>query len=297
VACSGAYGARSSFFGDINVSYFWSSTQALDAIGAFARSFWTGWDDDWAKMSMQPKVRPIRAVLAPSCANGGTCVVGDTGPGGGIVFYVHDDADDLFTSTGSDCGSNCRYLEMAPNDFAGDHLWATAVNTCYVDADPNPTTNTGASCQTGSVYRESDIPDQEASRTLSLAIGMGMTNSNLLFDRLTTAGGSIITDYAAGMAVDYSNNGKSDWHLPSRDEMNELCKYARQQATGDSTVPCDNSGSLRAGFQAWYYWTSSELIASGAPAGVEFGLHDGSAGESYASKAFANKARAIRAFG
>jgi hypothetical protein len=46
-----------------------------------------------------------------TCASGGTCALGDTGPGGGVVFYV---AGATFTSTGSDCGTSCRYLEAQP---------------------------------------------------------------------------------------------------------------------------------------------------------------------------------------
>ena len=40
-----------------------------------------------------------------------TYAVGDRGPGGGIVFYV---SAANFTSTGSDCSSACKYLEVAP---------------------------------------------------------------------------------------------------------------------------------------------------------------------------------------
>ena len=47
-----------------------------------------------------------------SCANGrGVCVVGETGPGGGSVFYVLRGSE---TVPGAACGSNCRYLEAAP---------------------------------------------------------------------------------------------------------------------------------------------------------------------------------------
>jgi protein phosphatase/serine/threonine-protein kinase len=55
--------------------------------------------------------------------------VGDTGPGGGIVFYV---SASVFTSTESTCGTVCRYLEAAPNTWSGGvvdpyQLWADAV--------------------------------------------------------------------------------------------------------------------------------------------------------------------------
>ncbi len=58
-----------------------------------------------------------------TCAEGGTCEVGDTGPGGGKVFYV---AETLFTSTGSDCDNACRYLEAAPSEAR--ITWASRAN-------------------------------------------------------------------------------------------------------------------------------------------------------------------------
>jgi hypothetical protein len=53
---------------------------------------------------------------------------------------------------------------------------------------------------------------------------------------------------AAALARSYTGGGKQDWFLPSIQELNELCKYARQQTTGDVKVPCTSSGSLRTGF-------------------------------------------------
>jgi hypothetical protein len=52
---------------------------------------------------------------APTSATAKVYSVGDVGPGGGIVFYVHPTG--TFTSIGSDGGLNCKYLEAAPADL------------------------------------------------------------------------------------------------------------------------------------------------------------------------------------
>ena len=70
--------------------------------------------------------------VALTCAQGGLCAVGDTGPGGGLVFYVHYDADDLFTC-GATLASTCKYLEVAPNTWDGGSadptkLWAVVAH-------------------------------------------------------------------------------------------------------------------------------------------------------------------------
>ena len=44
--------------------------------------------------------------------------MGDTGPGGGIVFYV---AASNFTALYSPCNRTCRYLEAAPT--SGTNAW------------------------------------------------------------------------------------------------------------------------------------------------------------------------------
>ena len=42
--------------------------------------------------------------------------VGDMGPGGGMIFYYSELA---FTQVGSECGSDCHYLEWAPSTWQG----------------------------------------------------------------------------------------------------------------------------------------------------------------------------------
>jgi len=165
-----------------------------------------------------PKTTTTTTTTIPkTCAEDGPCAVGDTGPGGGKVFYV---ASGNFTSTGSNCGTACKYLEAAPSD-QGTVAWCS-----------NTSSSLGVTAQ---------------------GIGSGMSN--------TTTADSTCTSGAIQVAADYTNNSKTDWHLPSKDELNEMCKYARTQATGNTSVICNSGGSLLGGFAAGLYWSSSENFA------------------------------------
>ena len=52
---------------------------------------------------------------APSSSVTTVYSLGDTGPGGGVVFYVSTSG---FTSDGSACGTSCKYLEVSRTDLA-----------------------------------------------------------------------------------------------------------------------------------------------------------------------------------
>jgi len=186
--------------------------------------------------------------VALTCATGGTCAVGDTGPGGGIVFYVHDDADDLFTSTGSDCGASCRYLEAAPN-FWGNS--STADDAC---ATPGTATDDPVCVWSGVTGTAIGATAQ------GTAVGTGYANTQAAVGQ---AGGGNTAGRAITAAWDYSNNGKTDWHLPSERELNELCKYAGSATTGNVAVDCFNA-ALRPGFGtlSTSFWSSSEFDAT-----------------------------------
>jgi len=186
---------------------------------------------------------------------GSVYAVGDTGPGGGIVFYVQAGGG-TFTSTGSDCAETnvCKYLEAAPSDQSAGVVLATAVAACYTG---NPAIF--SSCQFFSIYQQSN---QDASRIAATPIGMGMANTNQIYSRVTAAGSEPTANYAAGIAWAYSNGGITDWHLPSKDELNQMCKWQRGVAwTSDATVCTGgtlNSGTGASGFSAFSYWSSSE---------------------------------------
>ena len=229
---------------------------------------------------------------AVTCAAGGTCVVGDTGPGGGIVFYV---SAANFTSTGSDCNTTCKYLEAAPTDQSNSIVWATTAAGCY----NNDGTTSNNNCQGGSVY-SGDSWTQFTSADASRAIGMGMATTNQIYARLTTVGAAATSTYAAGLAWAYTYNGKTDWHLPSYNEINELCKYARTQTTGNTSTDCANTGTLRTGFSAVEYYSSSEYACCGLASGNAWfqNFGNGSLGrDNGGGKAGTDSARAVRAFG
>ena len=166
--------------------------------------------------------------VALTCATGGTCIVGDTGPGGGIVFYVHDDADDLFTSTGSDCDTTCKYLEAAPTGWGNGITVAAGETTGTSTVDPKLK------------WCNTTLLRNETSKT---AIGDGRPN--------TTSSTNNVAACATGAifhAELYAGNGKTDWHLPSKDELNEL--FLKKDTVG--------------GFSTGDYWSSSEYVGGSA---------------------------------
>lgn len=214
-----------------------------------------------------------RAVVALSCALGGTCVVGDTGPGGGVVFYV---ASSNFTSTGSTCNTTCKYMEAATTDQSTGIVWATTALSCYNSGG----TSSANDCQANSIYSGSSS-EQAASRISAKAIGKGMENTNQAYSRLTTAGSATTGTYAAGIAWDYSNNGKDDWFLPSKDELYEL--FLERVSVG--------------GFSTGTYWSSSEQVVDSLSRAWAYGFRSGfMGGPADPAKFLTGYVRPVRAF-
>ena len=199
--------------------------------------------------------------------------IGETGPGGGIVYY--------YSEVGFTCGpsllSTCNYLEYAPNKN-----WNGEVN----DSDPNYQ------------WAVSDYQSIEiGSGAQNTSIGSGYANSVAI----TTQGNDITT--AAGASRGYRGGGKSDWYLPSRDELNQLCVFvhglgvdANGNCITDGVVIDSNVQSANAaakGFQIIdYYWNSTEGSSNGVQ-GQWF--YDGSF-YNPAQKQYGFKVRPIRAF-
>lgn len=174
--------------------------------------------------------------------------VGQTGPGGGKVFYVSTGGFNCgsgFTSTGSPTGEKCYYLEAAPKTWAGGVV--DIRKTWAIDA-----------------YRNTDvvgITNESVENNSSAAIGLGYKNSVAI----VTQGNGATT--GAGAARAYTGGSKNDWYLPATAELNQLCKWARAVAwTSDATVCSGGTLNLGTGdglgaegFVAnVIYWASSE---------------------------------------
>jgi hypothetical protein len=172
--------------------------------------------------------------------------VGDRGPGGGIVYYV---SASNFTSTGSACDTACKYLEVAPSTWQSGtvatdltYQWSTDTTTSTVQNRVTAGTESGFS-----------------NEKFNWKIGQGFYNTSVMkVSGATSAAQAKVLAYAGGSMA-------GQWFIPSMNELNELCKYARGQTTGVLTVKCDSSGTLKSGtandlggFGSSPYWSSSE---------------------------------------
>ncbi|CAB4612396.1 unannotated protein [freshwater metagenome] len=110
-----------------------------------------------------------------------------------------------------------------------------------------------------------------------------------------------LTSEAKDVVLAYggSNGSTGQWFIPSMNELNELCKYARGQVTGDVTVQCTSSGSLKSDSQSEFggfdeghgYWSSSQMSY-----GIVWYFDFNSGGYSGSGTAGSGNIRPIRAF-
>jgi len=163
--------------------------------------------------AMRMRILPMRAfpvgsgIIPPfeprsstdkTCALSGVCMIGDVGPGGGIVFY---DAGEK-KSWG-------RYLEAAPLEAEGQRLpWRPRGNKAMLY------TNISG----GLTAAEQ--------RVAGKAVGMGAVNTARIVAKVGRR-----AEYAARYADELVFGGKDDWFLPSKDELDLMFKYLHTAET------------------------------------------------------------------
>jgi hypothetical protein len=144
-----------------------------------------------------PSVLPVHAT-ALTCAQGGTCIIGDTGPGGGIVFFVKQVGSFEESFTVSDGMGMSRTYTVALTSSQ-----QAALPFDYLEFAP--TGRGGGTWGTNGAI----------TNNTSLLIGTGESNTD---DILLTQTG-VAANNAARYAKDYVNNGRTDWFLPSYQEL------------------------------------------------------------------------------
>ncbi len=165
-------------------------------------------------------------------ATGTNCVatkctykIGDTGPGGGIIFFV--DYNDQHT--------NVDYLEAAPvgwgNGMIVNQGGVSGETTGTATEDPKmkwcSTTNTGLGL---------DASDK-------IAVGSGASN--------TATAATVCTGGAIQASADYAGGSKSDWSLPSGSEAMLMYPNLRQMGVGFSNGGYWSSSEFNAS-NAWF---------------------------------------------
>jgi hypothetical protein len=216
------------------------------------------------------------------CAQGGTCAIGDTGPGGGTVFY--------YSAAGFSCGptfsNTCYYLEVAPKTWYGG------------TADPSLRWDYTAWSDENHVGYPNLVDDPYPNVTAHInasEIGLGYKSSVYLVNYYGNN-----SDYAAGAARGYTGGGKTDWYLGTSVEMNLLSDWAK----GNPSTPLEDSKSgtmIRGDFSqssssATHYWTASQLDWAKENAYRQDFLNNGAGGSGQDHKSFERKVRPIRAF-
>lgn len=136
--------------------------------------------------------------------------IGDTGPGGGKIFYISPGG--FFSGTDGN-EAICHYLEAWTTDLV---------------------TSEGSETMAWSATTNSSV-------TTARRIGAGRANTYRAILQNGTA------NRAVTLCNSFSNNGFSDWFLPSLDESDAM--YFQKTVIG--------------GFQSAFYWTSTELDATG----------------------------------
>lgn len=127
-----------------------------------------------------------------TCATGGSCVLGNTGPGGGKVFYV---AGSPF-ACGPTLSANCLYLEAQLVDVVGE------------------------ACEAGSIAGNSGSANLNTNGAYN-TIGAGYQSTIVITD-VCSAGAAAASRTIVG--------GQNDWYLPNRAELSAL--YSQRVAVG-----------------------------------------------------------------
>ena len=157
------------------------------------------------------------SVTTNSCSTGGVCVVGDTGPAGGKVFYVSATPITYAGPYYNNQGMTFKYIEASPADAVAGYSgpptlpWGCRYSDSYPYSCDNVSTQSDSTLPYGSIgygfFNTQDVLQLRSPNNYTAVYVAGHYSANY--------NGSIDCAVNTGqMCYSYSN-----WHLPSKDEL------------------------------------------------------------------------------
>ena len=191
--------------------------------------------------------------------------VGNLGPAGGRIIYVSAEGFSCGPTRGGDGipTATCKYLEAAPSGwFSGvagaldpRRPWAQSARINYQMATVGATPRN---------------------------IGYGLSNTLRIINQGNNNPDTSAAQLANSYTVTVDGVTYNDWALPSRDELNQMCRWQRGNTVSNDRCAGGilNSGTGASGFPSTAdgvvtYWSSTEATTFvGGAVGQDFGSND-----------------------
>jgi len=161
-----------------------------------------------------------------------TANVGDTGPAGGIIFYIDPNGFNVLGYSGSG---------------ATAHLNFTSYKAYYLEVAPD---NTRAGWVASGTPNDliPGLSDYHNNNEIDWAIGRGRLNTAIIIARGIS---QLYGTPAATFCVALETGGKNDWFLPSKNELNALSQIRGQYGIPNTESFFVSSSQATAGI-VWY---------------------------------------------
>ena len=191
--------------------------------------------------------------------------VGNLGPAGGRIIYVSSDGFSCGPTRGGDGipTATCKYLEAAPSGWFSGVAGALDPRRPWAQSAPIN-------------YQMATVGATPRN------IGYGLSNTLRIINQGNNNPDTSAAQLANSYTVTVDGVTYNDWALPSRDELNQMCRWQRGNTVSNDRCAGGilNSGTGASGFPSTAdgvvtYWSSTEATTFvGGAVGQDFGSND-----------------------